>query len=175
MSLAIKLKMLLSGLPILHLSIKITMAGLIESGLMSHQICYLLDLTLVACLGFSLLWKRQKAQQDLVIKRCFLSFFFLTSFIICTGCLFSIFLWTRKSIITASEHQTQARYSIKSFTVLCITCHFQNVSDFVLFFMTGHMVFIVLHIHFNVIYCTDVQVAYFAVCLHNYITSFWGK
>lgn len=71
--------MLLSGLSVLHLSIKITMAGLIESGLMSHQICYLLDLTLVACLGFSLLWKRQKAQQDLVIKRCFLSFFFASS------------------------------------------------------------------------------------------------
>lgn len=38
------------------------MAGLIESGLVSHQICYLLDVTLVACLGFSLLWERQNTQ-----------------------------------------------------------------------------------------------------------------
>lgn len=59
---SIQNEMHLSGLCIQHISVKITMAGLIESGLVSHQICYLLDVTLVACLGFSLLWKRQKTQ-----------------------------------------------------------------------------------------------------------------
>lgn len=59
----IKNEMLLSGLSIQHISVKITMAVLIESGLVSHQICYLLDVTLVACLGFSLLWKKNQKIQ----------------------------------------------------------------------------------------------------------------
>lgn len=61
------------------------MAGLIESGLVSHQIRYLLDVTLVACLGFSLLWERQNTQSgpatatQRIIFKTFLSLIMLQS------------------------------------------------------------------------------------------------
>lgn len=68
-----------------HISVKVTMAGLIESGLVSHQICYLLDVTLVACLGFSLLWERQNTQSgpatatQRIVFKTFLSLIMLQS------------------------------------------------------------------------------------------------
>lgn len=49
-----------------HISVTNTVTVLIESGLVSQQICYLRDVTLVAWWGVSLLWKEQNTYLGLM-------------------------------------------------------------------------------------------------------------